>query len=183
MKVFEKSKGYFCKGNFLIQGKEKTTTIAKRLSIFVITINLLVSTIVFFIQVKKDKKEFELNLNEKLNDFEKGLSTLSNYLYSEDDSAVQTFLMGIVAQTDFKYASIKDVDEKEKILYEFPPLDAIPKFDKSFEKKVFKLFFQKYSLKEYLGDLTIMASRYRIEEKIKGKTMDIRGARGSAWVR
>ena len=117
--------------------KGKTTSIAKKVIVFVIAVNLFVSVIVLIFQIGKDSEEFKANLNEKFKNFEKSLGPLALNLWNRNVSIVKSFLKSVVAQTDFSYTFIKKPGEKGDILYEFPPLDAIPKLDKGFEKRVY----------------------------------------------
>ena len=149
--------------------KNKTTSIAKKVITFVILINLFVSIIVLLFQIKKDREDFDASLKERFENLERGTTTLGVDIYGEDEPKVMSFLKGLIAQDDFSYTFISEPDDKEEILYEFPPKDALPGLNKNFEKRVIKVFVTDESSKEHVADLTIFASKNRIDEKIKSK--------------
>ena len=128
--------------------KEKNTSIATNVIIFVIAINLLVSLIALVIQINQDKHKFNLDLNEKIENLKKGLAPLEHALNTLDEKLIMSFLKGQVAQNGFQYTFIEGVEgnEKGKVLYEFPPKVSVKK--NNYRIKSFEVFWKE---KELLG--------------------------------
>ncbi|MEE2743785.1 MAG: hypothetical protein VYD54_07735 [Bdellovibrionota bacterium] len=148
--------------------KEKSTSIATNVIIFVIAINLLVSLIALVIQINQDKHKFNLDLNEKIENLKKGLAPLEHALNTLDEKLIMSFLKGQVAQNGFQYTFIEGVEgnEKGKVLYEFPAKVRVKK--NYYKIKSFEVFSKE---KELLGMLGIIISRESINKKINEKIL------------